>query len=627
MMFGHHVAHGSQLCIWFAAILTAGAGVGCALSPDDHTDTASGERSSALTTTNGLGLNGLGLNGLGLNGLGLNGLGLNGLGLNGLGLNGLGLNGLDVSLMNLNGVELDTQEEADFEEVIPYLVECALSETQSVTIYDSVGQAHAYSGLLGLAEEWADGPLSAAGERFVSACLGARSNPEGLTVQLSLRHASLATTAVERDLYRVHEGAFWGTVWGPNPVVYACQVEGGGLSGRVCSESSVCGFTFVGDCAEVCDLYDPVDGYSQCGDDDTVEVINTFLGLGSRTTFGDTTACALEEDRTLWCRGDNDYGQLGDGTTVDRTASEPVIGLEPGAVEAASHYHACARRSDGGLWCWGRNGRGQVGDGSALDSAIPVHVADDAATFMVGNRHTCMVKTDGSAWCWGHNEHGEVGDGSTAGRRKVPTPVAGLSQAVAKLSAGTSARHTCAIKSHGKVFCWGMNDFGQLGDGTVVDRGEPVRLDLDADGNNFGKVTNMCASRRQSCARKAGGALFCWGDGTTLPSFVDDEVAPEGLACSENHVCYVKNDSTVWCFGKNQYGQLGREASGAEAATPGRVEGLRGVSLVNVGRTMSCATRVNGHTLCWGTEPNADTEEPPLFPIPLTITPTRVDHL
>lgn len=608
------------------AICAAVAAWTCACAPPEEPGdrTGDGWSSAALVGDNGIGINGIGINGLSENGIGINGIGINGIGINGIGINGIGINGLDVAGATSAGEDLAAEQEAVLEDLLSYLIECALPAGEEVSITSASGRPRLVTGIFGLAPEWRTGALSQAGERKVSACLAARANHLERSVSISLRHPEIETTAVEADLYTTHEGAFWGNFFGEAPAIHACRARGGGLSGRVCAESEDCGFTFVGDCEEVCESYDPVNGYSDCGADGGSEVVNTFLSLGSQITFGGRSVCRLGDDGALSCWGDNRFGQLGDGTTRHRREPVVVSGLDD-VVEVAIRDHACARQRDGSLWCWGRNDRGQVGDGTRRTRREPVRVATDVASFAIGHAHTCAVVTDGSVRCWGANARGELGVGSRGPGHEQPHPVTGLGEAVARLGSSATARHTCALEVDGSVQCWGANEAGQLGDGSRRSRTAPVPVEVDAAGEPFGGVTNVCTARRYTCARKIDGTLWCWGeDFSRRPQQVAEGVAPEGLACAPRHTCYVAEDSTVWCFGDNRFGQLGFHTGDRFQSTPGQVEGLGGVSFVNASRTMSCATRQDGSLWCWGKDPRARGRSR-LFPVPLSVVPSEID--
>jgi alpha-tubulin suppressor-like RCC1 family protein len=138
---------------------------------------------------------------------------------------------------------------------------------------------------------------------------------------------------------------------------------------------------------------------------------------------------------------------------------------------ALGEYHTCAVKTDGSLWCWGDNGYGQLGDGTNTSRTTPVQITSGVSSVALGFSHTCAIKQDGSLWCWGWNDYGQLGDGTNTSKN---TPVQIMSSGVVVVA--LEYAHTCAIKQDGSLWCWGWNDYGQLGDGTNANKDTPTYI-------------------------------------------------------------------------------------------------------------------------------------------------------
>ena len=223
-----------------------------------------------------------------------------------------------------------------------------------------------------------------------------------------------------------------------------------------------------------------------------------------RLAGGGAHSLAIKTDGSLWAWGDNQYGQLGDGTTTNRLT--PVQVLTGVAAVAVGDLHSLALKTDGSLWAWGVNGDGELGDGTTTQRLTPVQVLTGVAAVVGGNAHTLAIKTDGSLWAWGWNWYGELGDGTTTQRL---TPVQVLT-GVAAVAGGGS--HTLAIKTDGSLWAWGWNGYGELGDGSRTQRLTPVQV-----------LTGVAAVAAGGCC----------------------------------HTLALKNDGGLWAWGWNGFGQLG----------------------------------------------------------------------
>ncbi len=217
--------------------------------------------------------------------------------------------------------------------------------------------------------------------------------------------------------------------------------------------------------------------------------------------------CALTTSGGVKCWGDNEYGQLGDGTNTDRNTPVDVSNLTSGvsAIDVGG-YHTCALTPSGGVKCWGSNWWGQLGDGTNTDRNTPVDVnglTSGVSFVSVGDGHTCAMITNGGAKCWGANYNGALGDGTNTDRY-TPVDILGLTSGVSALSTGGS--HTCALTSSGGAKCWGGNGWGELGDGTNTSRNRPAAVNGLTSG-----VSAISAGNSHTCALTTSGGAKCWG--------------------------------------------------------------------------------------------------------------------
>jgi hypothetical protein len=320
---------------------------------------------------------------------------------------------------------------------------------------------------------------------------------------------------------------------------------------------------------------------------------------------GATATCVRRTMGSVMCWGYN-LGRWIDEGMGEIGVPPTAIGGVTDAVEIATGAtHGCARRASGRVACWGLNASGELGAGSSVDrstTALEVASLSDAVEVKAAWTHTCARRASGSVVCWGTNGSGELGDGSETSRR-APVDVVGLTDAV-ELTAG--GFHTCARRAGGSVECWGWNDYGQLGDGTMDDRLSPTAVPGIDD------AVELTAGYAHTCARRASGGLVCWGnnehgelgDGTmirrTVPVAVSGIADAVALAAGEHHTCAVHGPArTVSCWGWNVYGALG-DGTTTDHSTPAPVTDLDEVAQLSAGGSHTCVARTSGALLCWG---------------------------
>jgi alpha-tubulin suppressor-like RCC1 family protein len=332
------------------------------------------------------------------------------------------------------------------------------------------------------------------------------------------------------------------------------------------------------------------------------------IGIKSISAGGAHT-CIVTTSGGVKCWGVNISGELGDGTTIDRSYPVDVVGLSSGVKAiAVGGEHTCALTTSGGVKCWGWNGEGQLGDGTTNSSSIPVDVvglSSGVQAIAAGGEHTCALTTSGGIKCWGVNYNGQLGDGTTT-NSPIPVDVEGLPSAVSSITVG--GKHTCALTEFGGVKCWGANWIGQLGDGTDNDSTTPMDVVELSSG-----VQAVAAGDNYTCALTTSGGVKCWGgnwygqlgDGTTIDSSTPVDVVGlssmvQAISTGGYHSCALTTSGTVKCWGINRYGQLG-DGTVTNRYTPINVLGLTtDVLAIAVGGAHTCALIASDGVKCWG---------------------------
>ncbi len=327
--------------------------------------------------------------------------------------------------------------------------------------------------------------------------------------------------------------------------------------------------------------------------------------------------CALTSAGGIKCWGDNSSGQLGNGTTTSSLTARDVPGLTTGVQSiVAGASHACALTSVGGVKCWGNNEFGQLGDGTTSNRLVwkdVVGLSSGVRAIAAGFSHTCALTDAGALMCWGDNLLGQLGDG-TLFPRATPKAVVGLSTGVNAMALGY--RHSCALTSAGGAKCWGYNETGQLGDGTVFST-TPTVTPRDVVGLSSG-LRAITAGGGHTCVLTIAGGAKCWGannlgqlgnrpnpGGFPPPSptptdVVDAASGITAISAGNDHTCLLTDAGAVKCTGWNYYGQLGDGTNGNYRQRPIDVVGLSGgVIAIKTGQYHTCA-RVGLGVKCWG---------------------------
>lgn len=300
---------------------------------------------------------------------------------------------------------------------------------------------------------------------------------------------------------------------------------------------------------------------------------------------------------TVKSLGRNDYGQLGDGSTIGRGTPVTVSSLTNVVAVAGGENHSIALKSNGTVWTWGDNSNGQLGDGTTINRNIPVQVSgiSNVAAIAANWMHSVALKSDGTVWMWGRDY------GTT------PAQMGNLSNVV---SIATGAYFVLALKNDGTVWAWGDNGAGQLGDGTYTTRNLPVKVD------SLTNVIEITASEDSSYAIKNDGTVWSWGywemvgypvsggGNQSTPAQITSLSGVKAITSSYHHVLALGTGGAIgsfWSWGQaNNYGELGDGTFFVDRRTPVAVIGISNVTAIATGRDHSLAVKNDGTIWGWG---------------------------
>jgi len=320
-------------------------------------------------------------------------------------------------------------------------------------------------------------------------------------------------------------------------------------------------------------------------------------------------AMALMSDGSIWTWGVAPPGTWGEDTSDYREIPRRTVDDTDWARIAAGYDHIIALKKDGSLWTWGNDIFGQLDDGTGTNINkynTPTRIGNDTDWIEIsgGIYHNVALKKDGSLWAWGRNRFGQLGDGTFI-NRYTPTRI-GTDTNWAQIAAG--GLNTFALKTNGSLWAWGENSDGELGDGTKIDRNIPTRIGKDTDWMQISTKVG------HTIALKYNGSLWTWGHNVavsaqphyddTITFFItptrigtDDDWVQ--IAAGSSHNVMLKGDGSLWAWGNNLAGQLG-DGTHISRNTPARIGSDANWVMVAANSYSTIALNNDGNLWTWG---------------------------
>lgn len=368
-------------------------------------------------------------------------------------------------------------------------------------------------------------------------------------------------------------------------------------------------------------------------------------GPWKQVSVGDGHACGVSKYNQAYCWGANSYGQLGNNTTVGSDTNPVMVqlgdrsNLNVKTVVAGGSF-SCLISMEDKLYCWGYNGFGNIGDGTTANKSTPVAVLQGdmpslsvkAVELSRESQTACAIANNDRAYCWGLNNYGQLGDNTTVAKHAPTAVVQGVrsSLAVSKISVGSI--HSCLVDLSGLAYCWGYNGQGGVGNNDTVDVYQPTAVLKGSRPSTFTK--SLSAGKHNNCVIASDDQVYCWGynpfgalgNGTATSSYVPVSIV-QGVMSSykmkeinisgASHSCALNFDDKVYCWGRNDYYQLGHGLNDSFIYTPVAVViGARPsltTKTISVGTNLSCLINTDDKVYCWGSLGGTPVEIPANF--------------
>jgi alpha-tubulin suppressor-like RCC1 family protein len=340
--------------------------------------------------------------------------------------------------------------------------------------------------------------------------------------------------------------------------------------------------------------------------------VRTFCKITAGGAVNSTSfTLALDKYGRVWSWGYNGVGQLGINSVTSQRTPVSVLGGVKTFCEISNGVNqafALAIDKNGRAWAWGVNGNGQLGNNSTISQRTPVSVLGAVKTFCkvsVGGFHSLAIDKNGRLWAWGNNSNGQLGNNTSANSVCTPVSVLGAIKTFCHIAGGNS--QSVAIDKNGQAWGWGFNGSGQTGDGSATDRLTPVSV--QGQKKTFCKIAS---GNGVTLSIDNYGRLWAWGfngnaqigDGSTIPKRTPTRVCNTRTFCevrgANTHVLAIEKNGQVWAWGTNTNGQLANNYI-TSVLTPVSIAGaVKTFCQINAQNTHSIALDKNGKIWTWG---------------------------
>lgn len=328
---------------------------------------------------------------------------------------------------------------------------------------------------------------------------------------------------------------------------------------------------------------------------------------------GQDHTCYILNQNEVICWGSNAYGQLGIEEPLGKFVSVSFPEIDPGnsfISLAAGNHHTCALKSTGEIYCWGRNHRQQIGINSEIEThKVPQQVlsVETFKSICAHEDHSCALSVQGRVYCWGANDYlqSNLGANTTLPKPQILTELEDYS--ISNISCGY--HHTCALDNLGRLFCWGSDSRGQLGNGDE----QTERGFSSVESSHISEsISSISAGINHNCLLTSQKKAYCWGNNEQGALGVGEDVRFVSQPKSVNTVdlftniasggifsCAISEQSELQCWGVNSFGQLA-SADPSSALSPRKYEKSLPLDTMDSHSNHVCASSFDDQVLCWG---------------------------